>query len=406
MNEFKKGWGTLIAAVIGTMCGLITITNYSQGFFVGPVTQEFGWSPQEFFLGFTIMMCSGLISAPLIGSLASKIGLKKIGLLGLIGHALGYFLLSQNNGSLIFWYLSWGSLSFLAAASLPIIWTAGLNVFFVKNRGLAIGITMAGTGIGAFILPSIVESIITTDGWRAAYQTLGIGAAVLSIPIVFLLFKEPHLTNDNESDVEEIAPSWGYTRAEAIRMPKFWILETVLFLTIVVMVGLLSNFEPIMAGEGFARAEIAKIASILGISVIFGRLGVGILVDRFWAPAVACVFFSMPVIALLMLIGLDLSWTTAMIVAMLIGLAAGAELDMLAYLTGRYFGSANYPAIFGAIYASFTVGAGIAPPIYGGIAAASGSYNSILTISIGLLLVSMVLFLMLGKYPQTETVND
>jgi OFA family oxalate/formate antiporter-like MFS transporter len=406
VNEFKKGWGTLVAAVIGTMCGLITITNYSQGFFVGPVTQEFGWSPQEFFLGFTVMMCAGLISAPLIGSLALKIGLKKIGILGLIGHALGYFLLSQNNGSLMFWYLSWGALSFLAAASLPIIWTAGLNGYFVKHRGLAIGITMAGTGVGAFILPPMVETIIAADGWRVAYQTLGIGAAVLAIPIIFLLFKEADTSSSNESDLGAKAPSWGYTRAAALRMPKFWILEAVLFLTIVVMVGLLSNFEPIMADEGFTRAEIAKIASILGISVIFGRLGVGILVDRFWAPAVACVFFSLPVFALLMLIGLDLNWGTAIVVAALIGLAAGAELDMLAYLTGRYFGTANYPAIFGAIYASFTVGAGIAPPIFGGIAASSGSYDRILTISIGLLLISMVLFLMLGKYPQPDTTKD
>lgn len=406
MNEFNKGWGTLVAAVLGTMCGLITITNYSQGFFVGPVTQEFGWSPQEFFFGFTVMMCAGLVSAPLIGSFALKIGLKKIGILGLIGHALGYFLLSQNNGSLMLWYLSWGALSFLAAASLPIIWTAGLNGYFVKHRGLAIGITMAGTGVGAFILPPMVESIIAADGWRVAYQTLGVGAAALAIPIVFLLFKEADVSSSNEIAQGSKAPSWGYTRTQALRMPKFWILEAVLFLTIVVMVGLLSNFEPIMAGEGFARTEIAKIASILGISVIFGRLSVGVLVDRFWAPAVACVFFSMPVIALLMLLSLDLNWSAAVVAAVLIGLAAGAELDMLAYLTGRYFGTANYPAIFGAIYASFTVGAGIAPPIYGGIAASNGSYDSILTISVGLLIISMVLFLLLGKYPEPTTKND
>mgnify|MGYP003951617413 FL=1 len=106
MNEFKEGWGTLVAAVIGTLCGLITITNYTQGFFVGPVTQEFGWTPPQFFLGFTVMMCAGLLTAPLVGSLAEKIGLKKIGMLGLVGHALGYFLISINNGNFIFWLLS------------------------------------------------------------------------------------------------------------------------------------------------------------------------------------------------------------------------------------------------------------------------------------------------------------
>ena len=398
MNEFKDGWGTLVAAVIGTMCGLITITNYSQGFFVGPVTQEFGWAPPQFFLGFTVMMCTGLITAPLVGSLAQKYGLKKLGMLGLIGHALGYFLISLNNGSFIFWLLSWAMLSFLASASLPIIWTAALNGFFKHHRGKAIGITMAGTGIGAFLLPPIVEIIITDYGWRAAYQALGLGALVISLPVVFFLFKQK---GGEEVDKGGSANAgWGFTRSEALRTPKFWILSAVLFSTVIVVVGLLSNFERIMAGEGLDRATIAGIASIMGITVIFGRLGVGILVDKFWAPAVACVFFALPAIGMYLLLGSEVSYSTAVVVAICIGLAAGAELDMMAYLTGRYFGPRHYPAIFGGIYAAFTVSAGVAPVIFGSSAESSGGYDNILTIAIGLLLLSMVLFLLLGKYPE------
>lgn len=404
MNEFKQGWGTLVAASVGTMCGLLTITNYTQGFFVGPIISEFGWSPQQFFLGFTVMMCAGLVSAPLIGSWADRVGLKKIGLLGLVGHAIGYLLLSLNNGNLFLWYVSWGALSFLAAASLPIVWTAGLNGFFVKHRGKAIGITMAGTGVGAFLLPPIVEFLISEHGWRTAYQVIGLGAAVISLPVVFFLFKERQDDADQSDDsVSQNAPAWGFTRSEAMRMPKFWILQAVLFLTVLVVVGLLSNFERIMVGEGFERADIAKLASVLGVSVIFGRLLVGALVDRFWAPAVGCVFFTMPIIGIIMLITGTPGPGMAFLIALFIGLAAGAELDMLAYLTGRYFGPAHYPAVFGAIYVSFTVGAGIAPPIYGGVAAAAGNYNSVLTASIGLLALSILCFLALGKYPAAQS---
>lgn len=398
MNEFKEGWGTLVAAVIGTLCGLITITNYTQGFFVGPVTQEFGWTPPQFFLGFTVMMCAGLITAPLVGSLAEKIGLKKIGMLGLIGHAAGYFLISMNNGNFVLWLLSWAMLSLLASASLPIIWTAALNGYFKLHRGKAIGITMAGTGIGAFILPPLVESIISDYGWRAAYQAIGIGALAISLPIVFFLFKQKEGEEIDKGN--SVAAGWGITRKEALRTTKFWILSAVLFCTVIVVVGLLSNFERIMGAEGLDRHTIAGIASIMGITVIVGRLAVGVLVDRFWAPGVACVFFALPAIGMYLLLGGDVSYTTAVIVAIFIGLAAGAELDMMAYLTGRYFGPRHYAAIFGGIYAAFTVGAGIAPVIFGGFAQSSGSYDSILTISIGLCVLSMVLFLLMGKYPE------
>ena len=146
MNEFKEGWGTLVAAVVGTMCGIFTLTNYSQGFFVGPVTSEFGWSASQFFLSYTVLMCTGLVTAPFIGSIAERVGLRTVGIIGLIGHSLAYVLLSFNNGSLTVWYLSWGLMAILGAGTLPIIWTGVLNNWFSIHRGKAIGITMAGTG--------------------------------------------------------------------------------------------------------------------------------------------------------------------------------------------------------------------------------------------------------------------
>ena len=90
MSEFKEGWKPLLAATVGTMCGVTTITNYSQGFFVGPVTAEFGWQPSQFFLGFTLMMCAGLVTAPIVGALVPKFGIRKLGMVGLLGHALAY----------------------------------------------------------------------------------------------------------------------------------------------------------------------------------------------------------------------------------------------------------------------------------------------------------------------------
>lgn len=395
MNEFKAGWAPLMAATIGTMCGVMTITNYSQGFFVGPVTAEFGWTPPQFFLGFTIMMCLGLVAGPWIGSMVPRFGIRKLGMFGLLGHVVGYFLLSMNNGSLTVWYLTWAFISLMAAGSLPIIWTTVLNGWFVENRGKAIGITMAGTGVGAFILPPVVEFFIANYDWRVAYQAVGAGAFLLSLPIVYFFFKEKDAAGDGEGTG---AQSWGMTRNEALRTYKFWVLIVLLSSTIVVVVGLLSNFERILSSKGMERGTIATIAAIMGATVVFGRLFVGYLVDRFWAPAVGCVFFSLPIIGMLVLLNADLTFATGLVVALCLGLAAGAELDMLAYLTGRYFGPAHYPAIFGAVYAPFSVCAGIAPALAGEIALTSG-YDTVLTVFIGILVVSIMLFLAMGRYP-------
>lgn len=407
MNEFNQGWKPLLAALIGTMCGLITITNYSQGFMVGPVSAEFGWTPAQFFLSFTVMMCVGMVAGPLVGQWAERVGIRVLGIIGLVGHCAAYFLISFNNGSLVLWYGSFALLSILAAGSLPIIWTAVLNGWFQKHRGKAIGITMAGTGVGAFLLPPVAEFLIVNYGWRMAYRAIGLGALVLSLPIVVAFFRENLQANESaaeQSDDPKHANTstdhrWGLTRGEALRSAKFWALGAVLFITALVIVGLLSNFERIMSEQGLERSEIAKIAALMGLTVVVGRLLVGALVDRFWAPAVASCFIAMPIVAMVLLLNLEITFQTGVLVAVLIGLAAGAELDMLAYLTGRYFGPAHYPAIFGAVYAFFTVGAGIAPPVYGALAQANGGYGVVLMVSIGLAVVSIVLFLALGRYP-------
>lgn len=404
MSEFTYGWKSLLAATIGTMCGIFTLTNYTQGFFVGPVTSEFGWSAPQFFLSYTVLMCSGLLTGPLIGYIAQRVELRTVGIVGLIGHSLAYVVLSLNTGSLMLWYLSWALVAILGAGSLPIIWTGVLNNWFTKHRGKAIGITMAGTGLGAFLLPPIVEFLIANHGWRTAYRGIGLGALLISLPIVFALFKEkPDSSTATDGDVmANKVETWGLTTKDAMRTKQFWILGAVLFLTVIVVAGLLSNFERIMTEQGFERSSIAQIAAVMGLTVIIGRLMVGALVDRFWAPGVAACFFLVATLGLLILVGTQVTMATALLVAVMIGLAAGAELDLLAYLTGKYFGPAHYPAIFGLIIAFFTVGAGIAPPLFGMAAQMFQGYGTMLSISIGLLLVSILLFLSLGRYPDEE----
>lgn len=401
MNEFKQGWKALLAATVGTMCGIFTLTNYSQGFFVGPVTSEFGWSAPQFFLSYTVLMCFGLLTGPTVGAITERLGLRVVGIVGLAGHSLAYVLLSFNNGALVLWYSCWALLAVLGAGSLPIVWTSVLNGWFHQHRGKAIGITMAGTGLGAFLLPPAVEYLISSFGWRAAYRGLGFGALLISVPIVLAMFKENvrAAAGGGATSGADQPAAVGLTRSQAIRTGRFWILGGVLFFTVLVVAGLLSNFERIMTEKGFERGAIASIAAVMGLTVIGGRLLVGALVDRFWAPGVAACFFVLPAVALLMLITSEMTFAKGMFVAVMIGLAAGAELDLLAYLTSRYFGAAHYPAIFGAVIAFFMVGAGIAPPLFGAIAQAYQGYTVMLMISVGLLLISIALFLALGRYP-------
>ncbi|MGI9342789.1 MAG: MFS transporter [Gammaproteobacteria bacterium] len=378
------------------------MTFYTQGLFAGPVTEEFGWSRGQFFLGFTIMQLMGLITAPTIGSIVDRIGPRKVGIAGLIGHAAMYVLLSLNTGSVLLFYATFAGLAVFAAGTLPVTWTTVINGWFHSNRGLAIGLTMAGIGITAVLAPPFVQFLIDGYGWRTAYLGMGLAALAISLPVVLVLFKMPDADVHN-SATRNAARPWGLTRAEALRTRRFWTLGFALLIITLTVIGIIPNFVPYLLDSGMAPARAAEIAAIMGVAVIVGRLLAGFLVDRIWAPAIAAMFFCMPIAAMLLMANVAPTPTVAIAAAIFLGLAAGAELDLLAFLTSRYFGVTHYGAIFGGIYAFFTVGSGLAPLIYARTFDLLGTYRPMLLIAAGFLAVAIGLLLSLGKYPQAAT---
>lgn len=397
IDELKAGWGPLLACILGSACGILAITFYTQGLFAGPVTEEFGWSRGDFFLGFTIMQLLGLATAPVVGSIVDRIGPRKVGIAGLIGHALMYGILAINPGSLLLWYLSFAGLAVCAAGTLPITWTTVINSWFFRNRGLAIGLTMAGIGLAAALAPPYVQFMMTHIGWRGAYFGIGMTALLIALPAVLLLFRlKPADRRGAETGPEK---NWGLSRPEALRTYRFWALGTALLVITLSLIGMIPNFVPFLLDSGTAPARAAEIAGVMGIAVICGRLLAGFLVDRFWAPAVAALFFALPVFALLMLANFDISDKVALAAGIGMGLAAGAELDLLAFLTSRYFGVRHYGAVFGGIYAFFTVGSGLAPLLYARTYDVLGTYRPIMTVAAGGLMLAIGLLISLGRYP-------
>ena len=87
----------------------------------------------------------------------------------------------------------------------------------------------------------------------------------------------------------------------------------------------------------------------------------------------------------------------------LIGFAAGAEFDIIAYLASRYFGLKNYSKIYSLLYAAFAIGAAMAPGIFGFAYDTFGNYEMVFLVSAGLFLLGSVTLLPLGKYPDFDT---
>ena len=137
--------------------------------------------------------------------------------------------------------------------------------------------------------------------------------------------------------------------------------------------------------------------STLGISIVVARVVIGYFIDRFFAPFVAAICFLVSAIGVSLLATGAID-TLAFVAAVFIGFSMGAEMDMLAFLTGRYFGVENFGQVYGILFTSFLIGTSIGPVVYGMVYESMGSYIWVLIVSIVLMLASAVITALLPRY--------
>jgi len=405
-NEFFSGLKPLMGAMIGAGCGLSSISFYTHGAFVVSVSSNTGWSRGDVQLGVSIMILMAIITAPIVGVLVDRFGARRVALISipLYGLSMGSFYFLST--SLSAYYLAWSIMSVLAAGTLPVTWTRVVNGWFDKHRGIALGITLAGTGFAATLAPIYVTWLITEFGWQKAYLLLALTITLIGFPGVYFLFFESKNNNSKESinkEQKETNTQQSISFRAAIMSYHFWAIGIALVLAAAAIAGLITNSVPMLIDQGKTLQQAAQYAGLIGLSVISGRLVVGFLVDHFWAPLIAAIFLTAPIFSIYVFSTAMPSITMVSLAMIVIGLAAGAELDLLAFLVSRYFGLHDYGKLYGALYVFFSIGAGLAPAAFGMAFDYFGNYTLVLKTVAMMSAISGILMLSLGSYPTLKT---
>jgi MFS family permease len=188
------------------------------------------------------------------------------------------------------------------------------------------------------------------------------------------------------------------TLEQARRDPFYW---TMLLTFLLIGIGLQSvmlHLVPMLRSRGVDPMLAATAQSTLFFGLVIGRLITGWLMDRFFAPRVALAFLIAPIIGIAVL-ALGGSGWTAFAAAALVGLAAGAEVDVIAFLTSRYFGLMQYSRIYGTYYAVYSLGGGLGPLLTAQALERTGGYAPILWVHISLLAIAALLLSRFRSFP-------
>jgi predicted MFS family arabinose efflux permease len=191
----------------------------------------------------------------------------------------------------------------------------------------------------------------------------------------------------------------GLTVRAALHGYRFWALAGAALILAFGVSGLVPNLYPLLLERGITHADATSALAAFAVSVTAGRILSGYLLDRLWAPIVCATLVLPTVVALLLLASPQLGQSIVPAAVVTLGLVAGAEFDLVAYMTVRYFGQLHFSELYGIQYAAFGIGAGAAPAAYGAMRDSIGGYGPIVFLSIALLGAATAILFTMGRYP-------
>jgi MFS family permease len=386
---------TTLAAMTGLAFGPSVIAVLAFGIFVRPIEQEFGWSRLQVSLAATIVAYTTMLVSPLQGMLVDRFGARSIVLVSIPLFAAGLGLFQLLSPNLIAFYLLWALLPILGMGLWPMGYLRIVSGWFERRLGLALGVANAGIGIGSVLVPWLASRLIMDYGWRTAFIVLGL-IVLATWPVAYLFLKDSPAEQAAKRSTG-VPATYGLNFIQSVRLPIFGWLLGAYFLLGIATTSLITQQVPMLIDAGWTPQRAALVQSIFGVGLMFGRVGVGYLIDHVFAP------YVMAGIALGGAIGCGIyalapDTGLAFVSACLIGLVVGAEFDVLAYVTKRYFGTAAFGKLYGMVFAVFQLASGF------GIAALSmsrgyfGSYTVGFTMFGGVLLLCAILFTRLGPF--------
>jgi MFS family permease len=404
----RNSWLILAGAFSAFTISAAMMHSYTV--FLVAFVEAFGWSRGETSIAYSVSQLVAGGSSPVVGTLVDRLGPRRLLLLG--GGLLVLGLLgSAFIGHLWQIVVLYGVVTTFGANCLGlVVFVPILSRHFVRHRGLAISIVQSANGFARALSAPLVQFLISGIGWRSTYlvQAAFMAAAVFPLAAWFRRADPPRASSRPESAETAPASSFsiaprgsGWTLAEAMRTPHFWLLFAVYLFT-----GLGSFFVSLhqlafAVDRGFDKLYAAEVLGMGAFLAIFGTIITGTLSDyigREVSAILAYGFSIVGVICALFITGPNQGWLL-WLHACLFGLTWGARGPAITAKTADLFPGAQLGAILGVITIGSGLGAALGSWGAGVIFDLSGSYELAFILSIVAYLCGVVAFWALRRPP-------
>ncbi len=395
-GEWSRGWKIAASGCIGLT--LSSLHAETLGVLMQPLSLLFGWSRAEISTGVLIICICMLLFGPVVGTIIDRYGARPVALTGVTLFCTALAGIGLSGPSIWTWYLAWTFVGLSYPAVSTIVWTSEIGHTFVRYRGLALSIAVAGAGLANFVTPVFTVHALQLVGWRGVFFVLSAAGFLIALPLIWLLFRPISRSAPMEDGPEPAQRLSGIVGLKTLLTDKrFWLLATTTLMVSAGFGSLSIHFQPILLETGLSASVAASYASIMGPAYIIGSIGAGYLLDRLPANYLAGVVFVIPSLACFLLLGHDPSPLPCLAAGVFVGGSVGAGGNIIAYLVADYFGMKIYGLSYALIFGLYAMGYGLSPVVAGAVFDATKSYDIVLEILAGGLILSGALMACWGR---------
>ncbi|MGE7770105.1 MFS transporter [Viridibacillus arvi] len=412
MKKVHYSW--IILAVTFFSIIVAGIIRSSSGVFIDPFEIEFGWSRPAISFAFAVSLFLYGFSGPFMAAFVEVFGLKRMMLYSMLTLSTGLALtfVMQTQWQLI---LIWGVMIGVGSGLfLTVLSTQIANRWFVKQRGLAVGILTASTATGQLILLPVLATIIDQYSWRYATGLIFI-LSLLILLLILLVMKDfpqdkgllPYGQENNDQSAEQPTLQQNPfklalgTLMEGLRLKEFWLLAGSFFICGLSTSGLIgTHFISYCIGFGIPVVTAAAMLSFMGVFDLIGTTLSGWLSDRIDNRWLLFWYYALRGISLLFLpfALAQGSYVWLVIFSIFYGLDWIATVPPTIGLARREFGLKKSTLMYGWIMAAHQVGAGVAAFGGGVIFKVFGSYQWAFILAGSMCVLASLFVIMLKKH--------
>ena len=368
------GWWVVAAAFAITFLGFGSAYTFSA--FLEQLQRDFGASRGSVSLVFSLAgflyFGLGIVSGPL----ADRFGSRPLVLIGMILLGLGLALASAAQ-NLIEVYAAYGLGVGLGMGCAYVPAIGAVQRWFVRRRGFASGLAVAGIGVGTLVMPPLASLLIGSFGWRGAYLALGALALVLGCSMALLIENDPSgrgLNPDGDELAARTVQAGGAAVGEAIRSGRFISLYVACLICSFGVFVPFVHLVPFARDHGIAASMAAVLLGVIGLGSTAGRFFLGTVADRMGRErALLMMFVGMAASLAIWALSANV-WSLA-VFAFVYGVFYGGWVAVLPAVVMDYFGGRNVSGIIGVLYTSVAFGTLIGPSAAGFAFDLSHSYE-------------------------------